>query len=178
MIKIFFDTEFTGLHQDTTLISIGCVSDNDKTFYAEFDDYDRSQMTDWLERNVVPKLSKPKYSRINDNVKMYGSKKQIASEIKNWLYSITDKTGEQLEFWGDCLHYDWILFCELYGGSQYIPSNVYYIPFDISTMMKVKGIDPDIKREIFSNVNNNKHNALADALMIKKCYYNAEIIIK
>jgi DNA polymerase III epsilon subunit-like protein len=32
--KIFFDTEFTGLHQKTTLISIGLVSECGKTFYA------------------------------------------------------------------------------------------------------------------------------------------------
>jgi hypothetical protein len=34
--KIFFDTEFTGLHQGTTLISIGLISECGKTFYAEF----------------------------------------------------------------------------------------------------------------------------------------------
>jgi hypothetical protein len=37
--KIFFDTEFTGLHQGTTLISIGLISECGKTFYAEFTDY-------------------------------------------------------------------------------------------------------------------------------------------
>lgn len=26
-MKIFFDTEFTGLHQETTLISIGLISE-------------------------------------------------------------------------------------------------------------------------------------------------------
>lgn len=35
MRKIFFDTEFTGLHQNTTLISIGLVSDEGERFYAE-----------------------------------------------------------------------------------------------------------------------------------------------
>ena len=36
--KIFFDTEFTGLHQNTTLISIGLVSECGKSFYAELVD--------------------------------------------------------------------------------------------------------------------------------------------
>jgi hypothetical protein len=31
--KIFFDTEFTGLHQNTTLISIGLISECGKNFY-------------------------------------------------------------------------------------------------------------------------------------------------
>jgi len=40
-MKIYFDTEFTGLHKNTTLISIGCVAENGKTFYAELTDYDK-----------------------------------------------------------------------------------------------------------------------------------------
>lgn len=41
-MNIFFDTEFTGLHKNTTLISIGCVDENGRTFYAELTDYDES----------------------------------------------------------------------------------------------------------------------------------------
>ena len=44
--KIFFDAEFTGLHQKTTLISIGFISECGKTFYAELTDYDKSQIND------------------------------------------------------------------------------------------------------------------------------------
>ncbi len=33
--KVFFDTEFTGLRQQTTLISIGLVAETGETFYAE-----------------------------------------------------------------------------------------------------------------------------------------------
>jgi hypothetical protein len=46
--KIFFDTEFTGLHQGTTLISLGAISECGKTFYAEFTDYAITQVDDWL----------------------------------------------------------------------------------------------------------------------------------
>ena len=37
-MKVFFDTEFTGLYKDTNLISIGLVSEDGKEFYAEIDD--------------------------------------------------------------------------------------------------------------------------------------------
>lgn len=43
-MKVFFDTEFTGLHQKTTLISIGLISEDGKTFYAELTDYDQTQV--------------------------------------------------------------------------------------------------------------------------------------
>ena len=55
-MKIFFDTEFTGLHRNTTLISIGLVSENRRTFYAEFNDYNDRQLNDWLKQNVLPHL--------------------------------------------------------------------------------------------------------------------------
>ena len=56
MTKIFFDTEFTGLHQETTLISFGAISECGKTFYAEFTDFDYSQIDRWLKLNVIDNL--------------------------------------------------------------------------------------------------------------------------
>ena len=63
--KIFFDTEFTGLHQKTTLISIGLISECGKSFYAEFNDYDFNQVDDWLKENIPFQLqiaTKPLFS--------------------------------------------------------------------------------------------------------------------
>lgn len=39
-MKLFFDTEFSGLRKDTELLSIGIVSDTGEAFYAEITDYD------------------------------------------------------------------------------------------------------------------------------------------
>ena len=39
MTKIFFDTEFTGLQLNTSLISIGLVTEHGFSFYAELNDY-------------------------------------------------------------------------------------------------------------------------------------------
>ena len=52
-MKVFFDCEFTGLHQFTTLISIGCVTENSDVFYAELDDYNVSQVDEWVQENVI-----------------------------------------------------------------------------------------------------------------------------
>jgi hypothetical protein len=77
--------------------------------------------------------------------------------------------------WGDYISYDWVLFCQIFGGALNIPKNVYYIPFDLSTLFKIKGIDSDINREKFANYEDYKfempkHNALRDARIIKMCY--------
>ncbi len=52
-MRVFFDAEFTGLHQHTTLISIGLVAEDGREFYAEFTDYDEGQVDSWLEKNVI-----------------------------------------------------------------------------------------------------------------------------
>ena len=55
---IFYDMEFTRLHQLTTPISIGMVSsDGTKEFYAEFTDYDYSQVDQWVQTNVIDLLT-------------------------------------------------------------------------------------------------------------------------
>lgn len=190
--KLFFDLEFTGLHQKTTIISLGIVSECGKTFYAEFSDYDKNQINEWLQKNVINNLimSEPLegeheyYSakRVNDgtdvkdlydsySVQLRGNIEVIKKELQRWLGQF-----KEVEFWGDCLSYDWVLFCEIFGGAMKIIENVYYIPFDISTLFKEKGIDPDVNREEFSGMafisseKLKKHNALWDAKVIKKCY--------
>jgi len=78
--------------------------------------------------------------------------------------------------WSDTLAYDWVLFCQLFGHAFKIPDKVYYIPFDLATLFKVKGVDPDINREEYAlsgpagDVPDSKHNALWDAQVIKACW--------
>jgi hypothetical protein len=175
--KLFFDTEFTGLHQNTTLISIGIVAETNQTFYAEFTDYAITQVDDWLKENVIAKLNHPKgdvsdcivtEDRSNDML-VYGTTKEIKTYLEKWIAQF-----ESVEMWSDCLSYDWVLFNQIFGHAFNIPKNVYYIPFDICTLFKVKGIDPDVNREkfgcgeVYSEMP--KHNALWDAKVIKMCY--------
>jgi hypothetical protein len=156
-MKVFFDTEFTGLHQNTTLISIGLVTENGSTFYAELLDYDKSQVDNWIQENVIAHLTR-EYS---------GETEAIKQKLEVWLSSY-----DTVEMWSDTLAYDWVLFNQLWGHAFNIPKNVYYIPFDIATLFKIKGIDPDINREEFAEMTEGgpKHNALWDAKVIKACY--------
>lgn len=50
---IYFDTEFTGLVPGTTLISLGMVTDAGEMFYAEFSDYNKDLVDEWLTENVL-----------------------------------------------------------------------------------------------------------------------------
>lgn len=176
-MKIFFDTEFTGLHAKTTLVSIGLISETGKTFYAELTDYDTSQVDNWLQENIIDNLylenkfytvEECMKASINDNVvEIIDDNKNVKLLLTQWLEQF-----DSVEIWSDCLAYDWVLFNDIFGHAFSIPKNVYYIPFDICTMFKLKGIDPDVSREEFINnsIEGNKHNSLYDAKVIKACY--------
>ena len=179
-MKIFFDTEFTGLHKGTSLISIGLISEYGDEFYAELTDYDKFQIDGWLQDNVIDNLLILNNGEYAAKIAMYGNtegeigcagnKEFIKGQLKCWLESMSRKYGDKVEMWSDCLAYDWVLFNDLFGHAFNIPKNVYYIPFDICTLFKIKGIDPDISREGFAGIDGQKHNALHDAKVIKACY--------
>lgn len=156
-MRVYFDTEFTGLHQNTTLISIGMIDENGDEFYAVATDYDNGQVDEWILKNVIHHLDEERSIKARRDT--------IAEELRWWL-----NERRPTEVWGDTLAYDWVLFCQLFGHAFKIPKNVYYIPFDIATLMKIKGVDPDINREQFAGIEGSKHNALHDARVIKACY--------
>lgn len=160
-MKIFFDTEFTGLHQDTTLMSIGLIDENDRTFYCELDDYDKSQLDEWLKNNVIA----------NFTGEHTGNMTYLKDSLSQWFAEY-----DNVEIWSDCLAYDWVLFNQIWGHAFQIPKNIYYIPFDLCTLLKVKGFDPDTNREAFAGFEEDqtKHNALHDAKVIKACYEKLE----
>lgn len=175
-MKIFFDTEFTGLHKDTTIISIGLISESGTTFYAEFTDYDKSQVNEWLQNHVINYLQLPKlfvnYQDYRDmkHVKVRGNKEFVKKHLIAWLDRFS-----HIEMWSDCLSYDWVLFNDIFDHAFNIPKHIYYIPFDLCTLLKIKGVDPDINREEFAEIDTQqekqmKHNALWDAKVIKACY--------
>jgi hypothetical protein len=180
-MKVFFDTEFTGLHRNTTLISIGMVDEKGRTFYGECNDFDPLQIDSWLEDNVISNLvffGKVKDSWNNyltiaagnpsPKTEVYGDHNFIAHCVSDWLVSM----NEEVEMWSDCLAWNWVLFCDLWSHAFNIPENVYYIPFDICTVFKMRGIDPDTNREKFAEITDGskKHNALWDANVIRLCY--------
>jgi hypothetical protein len=175
-MKIFFDTEFTGLHKDTTLISIGLVAEDGKTFYAELNDYDKSQVDEWIQKNVINNLIFNSYTEIHPkglipyikDYMMKGNTAQVGAALRTWL----ETYNEQVLIWSDCLAYDWVLFNNLFGTAFDIPKCVYYIPFDICTLFAAVGEDPDVSRENFAGFTGiaTKHNALHDAKVIKACF--------
>lgn len=181
MKKVFIDTEFTGLHKDTTIISIGMKAPTGDRFYAEFTDYDKSQVNSWLQENIIDKLlfnDKGEFTSLKkdygvNNYTCKGRKEEVVKAMYSWFKTVYNvDNGNVVEVWSDCLAYDWVLFCDLFGGALNLPKFIYYIPQDICTLFKAAGIDPDVNREEYAEYvsSTNKHNALHDAEVIEACY--------
>ena len=94
-MRIYFDTEFTGLHQRTTLNSIGLISETGKTFYGEFADYDKTQIDEWIQKDVIDNtLFLKKDNNITfsstslDEYCHVGASNGITSDLKDWFQSV------------------------------------------------------------------------------------------
>ena len=182
-MKIFFDTEFTGLHKNTTLISIGCVDENGKTFYAELNDYATSQCNEWIKDNVLAHLDwkgRHDSERIllnnNGDVTMLGDKQFVAEKFAEWLSQY-----DSVQFVSDVCHYDMVLLIDLFGSAFDLPNYVspvcHDICQDIATHYGLTDFGAfDASREGLLEVpiQGNKHNALYDAMVVRSLYYQMQ----
>lgn len=157
-VKVFFDLEFTGLNQNADILSIGLISDDGKTYYAEISDYDPHKVSGWVHENVINHFN-------NSHVI---TKSELKEELVEWFSQFTS-----VEMWSDVGQYDWVIFCNIFGSALDIPKNINYICFDLATLLKSCNIDPDIYREKFVDtipIEGRKHNAIWDAQITKACY--------
>lgn len=188
--RLFFDLEFTGLHQQTTPISIGLVSEAGQHFYAEFNDYEASQCDDWIQKNVIERLKftsssidEQKHqarSRFQDSpiysIEMRGNKEEIRKELTQWLNQF-----QGIEWVSDVCHYDFVLLIEiLVGHALHLPPQWSACCYDLNQALAIYydcGVSEAFKlnREQLCQtfgieLEEEKHNALYDAKVIRALY--------
>lgn len=142
-MKVFFDTEFTGLHRATTLISIGCVSEKNQRFYAELTDFGKKAVRNnpWIQENVfnntffVDMLGRKRddisergkildgfINFSNGDEALHGNKEFVSKSLITWLEDIGG-IEDGIEFVSDVCHYDMTLMIDLLaygkGGSAF-----------------------------------------------------------
>lgn len=178
---MFFDTEFTGLHKNTTLISIGLVSEDNRKFYAELIDYDENQCDKWIKENVVAHLYKTDWNkRQTVYIPNYhlGAKQEIGKVLENWFAQF-----DEVELVSDVCHYDMtLLINELFYNAFSLPKNVCPACYDINQDIAKKynislreAFDKSREDILYQHYKENiiqgdKHNALYDAKVIRELY--------
>lgn len=177
---VFYDMEYTRQHYNATSISIGLVDmHTDDKFYAEFVDYDRSQVDEWLIKNVLNLLvleEEPEnfVSVARNFVNMKGSRHFVMHHEKGLVNWLKDKTSPiTLASFGN--HYDWVLFRDLFKSTGIeFPQSITNWPIDLASLYIAKGYDPNIdpffKERFIDSETSAKHNAIFDAEVAKKFY--------
>ena len=186
-VLIAFDTEFTGLQKDTTLVSIGLTSlDEKQQFYAELTDYDKSYNDSWFLKHVKDYLlleNQPNRSVMHvqgDTIYVKGNRATVASELFYWLKIFK---ADEIDLVTDVGHYDMTLFIDLFGGAFDLPDFIAPTYIDINQMILEKSQVPltlagafDLNREnLLKSIGGEipsgaKHNSLYDAIVIARLY--------
>lgn len=176
-MRIYFDTEFTGLYKDTQLISIGLISEDGREFYGEISDIDTKNLDKWIYDNVLMNTVEFGNTYVLDicedeNNYYVGTKNDIASYLQEWLMQFDD-----VELVSDVCHYDMVLFIDLFGTAFDLPTNVgsscHDINQDIARIYNMTEKEAfDYSREKILEGHNvstfgEKHNSLYDARVIK-----------
>lgn len=99
---IFFDTEFTDLCPSAKLISIGCIAEDGREFYAESAEFRLDECSDFVRENVIPLLD-------SQPTELH----QISEKLRSWLTGI----GEPITLVCDSETWDWRWIQMLFGSS-------------------------------------------------------------
>lgn len=145
-MKIFFDTEFIEDGKTIELISIGMIREDGSRLYIENSDCDYSRASEWVQQNVLPHLTGPRYPKYH-----------IASAVRNFV-------GVKPEFWAYYADYDWVALCQLYGTMMDLPEGWPMFCLDIKQWACMLG-DPDLPAQ-----QGVTHNALEDAVWCSQVY--------
>jgi hypothetical protein len=176
---IFLDTEFTELSQKAQLISLGLIDENGSTFYAEFDDFDINQASDFVVQNIIPNLDfyerKPFVKKLNNHdVRVNGSKGYIKDFLLEWL-----SYYDNIQIVSDVCHFDFVLFLNIFDTIDNLPENISLSCHDINQdiaryyhISDKEAFDKSRESMLPPSLQNqdSKHNSLYDATVIKYIY--------
>ena len=187
-MKLFFDMEFTGLRKDTTVISLGIIDENGRSIYAEYTDYDKNQVNDWIKKNVINNTlfikdetvqSMIQVKNNNNETKCVSNKEGNRKNILEWISFYGD---EDIQFVSDVCHYDMVLLIDiLYGHALKVPKNVcaacHDINHDIARYKKISikeafnfSREDLLTSKELEKIDGEKHNSLYDAKVIRAIY--------
>ncbi|HLD04872.1 MAG TPA: hypothetical protein VJG90_04095 [Candidatus Nanoarchaeia archaeon] len=154
---IFMDAEFPQLSAyGTEFLSIALIKPSGEELYLEIET--EAQLTEWVQRNVVPYLIGNKTSK---------------EEAKKQLLAFIGPNKPYFVSFVPC--FDWMGICAYFGpNKQDLP--FYWIPIDFANILLMKGIDPEqdklkLAKSLRIDTSGLRlHNAIDDARLLKKLW--------
>lgn len=152
MIRVFFDTEFTGLVVDPKLISIGFVDETgQRTFYAELSDTWRfDDVSEFAAEAVLPQL---------DSAESLMTMRELGQRLFAWLEAFE----QPVKLATDSLAWDWSWIQEIFHEHGAWPRNLDGQPL-LLTMNYLNDYDaflPAVEAAFAAGLR--RHHALDDA---------------
>lgn len=123
-MNIFFNIQSTGLSKSSSIISLGLIADDNSSIYVELNDFNHSQITDFIEKNIMTatiefsreyqfrngKLFSQKYPTCEYYT---GNKENIRKKVLAW---IDKKDDGNIELISDTGYFGFIFLIDfLYG---------------------------------------------------------------
>lgn len=171
MINLFFDTEFTHIPEPINpeppgLISIGCVSEDGKKFYAENSDFQLELCSDFTKTTVLPLLE-------GGDISM--PYVMIANQFKQWIESFGNGTDKNVKMWTDAPHWDWQLQIKPLFDMHGWPSNLVQKPISLQFPSSIQNIrfQAAVKDMITHTPGIREHHALDDAIINRTAFKRA-----
>lgn len=146
-MRYFFDFEFIEDGRTIQPVSVGIVSEDNRTFYRVFKDVDWRNASVWVLRHV-----RPFYDLASNNERKYAA--DIALEIVEFV-------GRDPEFWAYYADYDWVCMCQLYGTMIQLPLRWPMYCLDLKQLAVMLG-DPALPQQTTL-----EHQALNDAIAVR-----------
>lgn len=146
-MRFWFDTEFYEDGCTIELISIGVVSEDGRTYYAETPGAEiLAGQSDWLVKHVLPHLTGEQRYR-----------ECITLELIAFM-------GDKPEIWAYYADYDWVALCQLHGRMIDLPKGWPMYCRDVKQLCDSLG-NPKLPKQTST-----EHNALADAKWTREAW--------
>jgi hypothetical protein len=146
---VFYDTEFLEDGRTIELVSIGCVDEDGREFYAVSSQFDPLAASPWVQDNVLNQLP-PRADPA------WRSRETIREALGAWLVDGLAK-GDELQLWAWYAAYDHVVLAQLWGAMPDLPRRVPRFTHDLRSLWELLG-SPALPAQ-----GEGLHDALSDA---------------
>jgi len=155
-MRFWIDTEFIEDGRTIDLLSIGVVAEDNREYYAELEECDRSRASPWVVENVFPQLNGALKPRVI-----------VREELFEFF-------GGSPKIWGYNSAYDWVALCQLWGRMVDLPYGYPWHCRDIRQLAASLGVG--VKGHVPRN--DKVHNALDDARWVRDTWNALSLLEK